>query len=330
MTRRVSLRWALGLLLGALGLYLSARAVRWPQVWAVLSRAHVIVVAAALASSVLTSWFKAVRWRLLLFPHHQRMPFPRMLALVFAGQLANSILPGRLGDLVRTYLASEDLGGALVTGATVVAEKALDGIMLLALAALAALATPLPPWLKRSTLLLSGALVAALAAAIAIVWRGGGGRVVLRRWAQRQPRWEVVKVFEQAWTSIGQLEVLHSLRAQGQLVALSALIWVLACTSNVLVFLALGLGAQPLVSAVLLVVLMTGAIIPTVPAQLGVFHYLCVLTLNLFAFGPDTSLSYAFLLHLVVYAPIAIGGAAGLWWLSGNTVLWRPGQWRRE
>jgi len=83
--------------------------------------------------------------------------------------------------------------------------------------------------------------------------------------------------------------------------------------TNALTFQAIDLDVVPLVSPLLLVVLMAGVILPTSPIQLGVFHYLCVLTLSVFGVEQNVALSYAILLHLVVYLPIVAGGVLGLW-----------------
>jgi uncharacterized membrane protein YbhN (UPF0104 family) len=121
----------------------------------------------------------------------------------------------------------------------------------------------------------------------------------------------------------GELGALRDALVQARLWGWSVLIWLLAVGTNSLVFRALDLEVSTLASPLLLVVLMTGAVVPTSPLQLGVFHYLCVLTLAIFGLERNVALSYAVLLHLVVYLPIVIGGVLGLW--VGDFDLGRAG-----
>jgi glycosyltransferase 2 family protein len=317
-------RALVGLLIGSAALCLSVRGVHWFEVGQGLARTRPGIVAAALFCQVLIVIGKAMRWRLLFAPNHERLTMPRMTALVLAGQLANSLLPGRLGDVARTYLGSENLSTAVVTGATVVVEKSLDGIMLLCLTAVTASLTALPPWLKYSTLTLSAFLALMMVGAVLVARTGGGLRQTLARWLQPWNRWRVVALSQQVLDAIGQLQALSDPGVQSKVWTLSVLVWLLGWITNSLVFLALGMHARLLESAVLMVVLMTGAIFPTVPAQLGVFHYLVVLTLGQFGVAADAALPYGLLLHWVVYAPVAVGGAMSILWLSRSTVLWGP------
>ena len=85
---------------------------------------------------------------------------------------------------------------------------------------------------------------------------------------------------------------------------------------------------SPLAPFVILVAIHLGALFPTAPAQIGVFHYLCILSLVPFGVESSVALSYGVVLHLVVYLPIAILGSLGLWrerwsvrWDSGTRII---------
>jgi uncharacterized membrane protein YbhN (UPF0104 family) len=68
-----------------------------------------------------------------------------------------------------------------------------------------------------------------------------------------------------------------------------------------------------LTSVVLLTTLQIGNKVPAVPANLGVFHYIVVLTLGLFGVDRTIALSYAFVLHSVVFLAPAVVGGLCLW-----------------
>jgi hypothetical protein len=268
----------------------------------------------ALGSVLLTNWAKAMRWRLLFYPRHSLLSVRSCLFGVLIGQLANNLLPARLGELVRAYLIGESSTISKVFAlATTVVEKALDSVMLLLLVALLSLWMPMPPWLRRSSLTISGILVVLLLGVILLASQRKRIGGVLDGWIEKHPALAFLRIFGRLVEASGELSALRNAQVELQLWGWSVLIWMLAVATNALIQRAVHLDVSPLASPLLLVVLMAGTILPTSPMQIGVFHYLCVLTLTLFGVGQDVALSYAFLLHLVVYLPIIVGGVLGPW-----------------
>jgi len=282
----------------------------------VLSRADPLFFVLALGSILLTTWAKGIRWRLLFYPGQARFSIRDCVAALLAGQLANNVLPARLGDLLRVYLLGERGGASNVFSlATIVVEKAMDSVLLLLLIALLAVRMPMPPWLARSSLLLSGLLGILLALLLMVANQRRRIVQVLDGWIARHSSLGFLRVIQHLAEASGELRALHNGWVQAQLWGWSLLIWLIAILTNALVFWSLHQSFDPLAPPLLLAVLMSGAILPTSPLQLGVFHYLCIITLSLFGVAQSTALGYAVLLHLVVYLPIIIGG---LWGLSGR------------
>ncbi|MBM4429444.1 MAG: flippase-like domain-containing protein [Chloroflexi bacterium] len=306
-------RFWLGIAVGLLAVYAIARDVQWHQVTAVLSGADPLFLLLALGSILLTTWAKAIRWRLLFHPGQARLSVKNCAAALLAGQLANNVLPARLGDLVRVYLLGESSGtGKMFALATLVVEKAMDSVMLLLLIALLSMWMPLPFWLRRSSLLVSGILGILLVVLLIVANQRGRIVRILQSWIARHPALSFLRVVQNLAEASGELEALRKAWMQAQLWGWSFLIWGIAVLTNVLVFWSLHQSFDLLAPPLLLAVLMTGAILPTSPLQLGVFHYLCFVTLSLFGIAQDTALGYAVLLHLVVFLPIVIGGFFGL------------------
>jgi len=267
----------------------------------------------ALGSILVTTWAKGIRWRLLFYPGQARFSVRDCVAALLAGQLANNVLPARLGDLLRVYLLGERSGGSKVFAlATIVVEKAIDSVMLLLLIALLAARMPMPPWLRRSSLLLSGLLGVLLAVLLLVANQRRRIVQVLDGWIAGHSSLSFLRVVQRLAEASGELEALRSGWVQTQLWGWSVLIWSIAVLTNALVFWSLHQSFDPLAPPMLLAVTIAGTILPTSPLQLGVFHYLCIITLSLFGVAQGPALGYAVLLHLVVYLPIVIGGFFGL------------------
>ncbi|MBC7265035.1 MAG: flippase-like domain-containing protein [Chloroflexi bacterium] len=307
-------RFGLGALVSMVTLCLAAKGTQWSEVVAVLSKADSRFVFLALVSFLVTNWAKAVRWQLLFYPSHSRLSTRKCVSVLYIGQLSNSLLPIRIGELVRAFLIGGKNGISKVFAlATTVVEKALDSVMLLSLIALLSLSMPMPPWLRRSSLIVSGILALLLLTVIIITGQRKSIEQVLKVWIDRRPRLAFLRVLNRLAEASGQLHALRDIRVQMRLWTWSILIWTLATATNALTLEAVHIKVAPLASPLLLVALMTGAILPTSPAQLGVFHYLCILTLSIFGVERSVALGYAILLHFVVYVPIIVGGVLGLW-----------------
>jgi hypothetical protein len=59
-------------------------------------------------------------------------------------------------------------------------------------------------------------------------------------------------------------------------------------------------------------VLQAGISMPSVPGRIGLFEYLCVLTLSLFGVSQEEALSYGIVLHALVFLPTILLGVLAL------------------
>jgi len=327
------LRLILGAAVGLLLLALAFRGVDWRQVGRAVAGANHPLLVLALGTVLLTTLAKAARWRLLFPQEHGRPRLSKLFPVLLIGQTVNAVLPARLGEITRAYLIGEIEGvDKALALSTVIVEKALDAIMLLILVALLFAFMPLPGWLGRSGILVSGFLAAVVCLALVGVYR--------TQWIQNRSK-GIAKSPLVAWiwrsrpSKIGSFDLERSLRTitaglstlcrtvldrtvqwrdvAGQLVGWSVFVWAMAALTNYLTFLALGIEAPFLAALFLLAALYLGAAAPSPPGRVGVFHYVCVLSLSLFSVDRSLALSYGLVLHLIVFAPMISLGAWFLW-----------------
>jgi uncharacterized protein (TIRG00374 family) len=95
-----------------------------------------------LATLVVTSYFRAVRWRYLLRSFAE-IPRRRLLAVSWIGFAAILIMPFRIGEFVRPYMIREKgkVSMSAATG-TIVAERIVDGLYLSLVLAIALILVP--------------------------------------------------------------------------------------------------------------------------------------------------------------------------------------------
>jgi glycosyltransferase 2 family protein len=310
----------LGVAVSLACLVLSLRDVRLPDVMGLLGQVDAGWLAVAVASFVLTVGAKAFRWRMLLAL--RRAPsLGRAFSILSIGVMANGFMPARLGELIRAYLMGEaEAESKVFVLGTIAVEKIMDVVCLLLAMALVLMHMSLPDWLTGPSEVSALILAIVIPVGLFVAWR----RDLVMRLVERVARLASVTwtdwLVRQAGSGLASLDVLRRPGLLAGLMILSAGIWLLSAATNYLVFLAMGLSWSAWAALLLLVVLQVGVAVPSSPGRVGVFHYLVVLTLSVFAVDKGVALGYAVVLHLVVYVPTAI---LGVWCLWQEKVPWQ-------
>jgi glycosyltransferase 2 family protein len=320
-------RWGLALLLAGIAAWLSTRHIRWPVLGTVLAESNLLLLGVALATVLVTTVAKAARWHVLLQGCNAQVSVVRVLRVLLVGQMGNSFLPARLGDVGRVVLVGpQTTGGTPAVLGTILVEKTLDGLMGLLVLVGLALWTPLPAWLRNPVLglaALTGGLLVLLA--LAATQRRGSTRLLLRLLG-----WLPVGVQVQAKQMAAGFQLglglfsqpAHTLLA----LALSGVVWGLAALTNVVTLAALGITAPGWSTWLVLITGYAANFLPSLPAQVGVFEYACILALTATGVGSEPALAFGLVLHLLVYAPPTILGPLSMAVEGLNWGRWREAQ----
>lgn len=298
----------LGTGLTLLCLWLALRGTHLSEVLAVLTRADSRLILLALVFDALIYAATAARWRLLFHPHHAP-PLRQLLAGLLLAQLANTLLPAKLGPLVRAaYVGEVGRISKIFVFATVLGEKVWEGLTLLLAFALVAPFVPLPEWLSEAALL-AGGMVFAL---FVVIWLVAGQKQRVGRLLDRITRrlsWSVEPAVRQSSQAL--LDSMDIWRLSGvklRIAGWSFVIWGITAGLNYIVMWALAIQAPAVAALLLLVVLQAGARVPSSPGNVGVFHYLTIVSLGLFGVTQSIALGYALILHALIFLlPAAVG-----------------------
>ncbi|MEI7770043.1 MAG: lysylphosphatidylglycerol synthase transmembrane domain-containing protein [Chloroflexales bacterium] len=312
MSRR-SIRLLVGVVISLIAIYFCAVGVDYTSVWGYLRQANLVLIGLAIASVGLNNVAKAMRWKLLLGERGATVSLWHLLQLHLVAQMLNQILPTRVGDISRIYLAGDlGLSRSFVLG-TVALEKIIDMACYALIFALLLVMIPLPAWVRQPTYALALAALAALC--------GLGVLFLFRQRFSGLPqwiaRWAPARLRDRVETIIGAaLESLHVLadrRFGVRMTLLSTLIWITAALANYFVLWALHIDAPPVSGLFVLFVLLAGINISSVPGQIGVFEYLCVLSLGVFGVDQARAISFGVLLHVITYLPPLVAGVLAMW-----------------
>lgn len=309
----------LGLAVGVAALYLAARSFDFTALGAALRGVKLPFVALTLVSSLLTPVLKALRWRRLFYPERPALGPVRLASLVVIGQAINFVIPGRWGELVRTYLAGEETGISkwFILG-TLAAEKLLDLVVLAVLVVALIPFVVLPEALAAQVNVVLLSALAVTVAAVALL----GGRATwlkLADWALRiLPPTAAARWRQRVAAGLDGLTALGSRRAAAAVWGWTLVFWLTAAVTNLLLLLAFDLPASPVIALLLLAVLQGGIAVPSTPGKIGVFQLLCVLALAVFGVPEATGLAYGLVLHVLVVGGVTVWAALALWGRSLN------------
>jgi uncharacterized protein (TIRG00374 family) len=233
----------------------------------------------------------------------------RSLRVLLIGQMGNSWLPVRAGDVARAALvAPQTEGGFAAALGTVVVEKALDAVVGLAVLVGLVLWVPLPSWLRQAFVVLAVVTCVLLVVlALAATQRERAERVAhsLNRKAPASGQARAARVL--SGLAMG-MSLFRDPATACLALALSVGVWSLAALTNVVTLAALDIQAPGWSAWLVLVTGYVATFLPTVPAQVGVFEYACVLALTAAGVDPEPALAFGLVLHLLVFLPPAVLG----------------------
>jgi uncharacterized protein (TIRG00374 family) len=264
-------------------------------------------------SIVVSMILKCVRWQY-LFAERPAPPLSPLLSSLYIGYLMNTILPARIGELVRAVLIGrQGRGGTPAAFASIVLEKILDLATLALLLVALLLIVQLPEWVTPIAYTSAGALVV-----------GFGGLAVLL--AARKPVVRLVQALEARLPLLARIGLarlaasfLDGLAGLGRRDALPGLVFwsiaVWACSAFTMWAGLQGSGITAGMTPVLLTLVVTniGMAVPSAPGYVGVFHYLVLLSLQPFGVDASHAVFAATVMHLTVFGNFIVGGLWFLW-----------------
>lgn len=255
---------------------------------------------------------RVARWRYLFDPP-SRPGVPAATRALLLGELFNSVFPLRGGDVARVFVLHRASGASRAeAGATVVAERLLDALVLLLLVFATVPFAPRVTWLATATALLA-VLGAALITVIVVGHRYGARPLVfLLRPLGRILRTAPEAGVETAVRAVQGARAFRDPRAGVLAFALTIATWlaVAVCVWMVMRALHLQLGFD---AAILLTAATTFAfVIPSAPASVGVFEAAALVSLHPYHVGESRALACAVVVHVLTFVPFVVAGLLAL------------------
>jgi uncharacterized membrane protein YbhN (UPF0104 family) len=255
---------------------------------------------------------RTVRWQLLLGPLSVaglEPPFRSALGYLSIGYLANGVLPARLGDVARAYLAADAFGlGRLTTFGTIMVERVADGLTMLGLAMLSVLLVGAVG--TAGELVVIGVVVVAVGiAGVGAAW------IVLDR--SRVGSSRIGSLARTAVTRIGGgAAPLRDARRFARFACLTAVVTMMALLVAWTVTRSVGLDLTPTELALFVSAVALSLAIPAAPGAIGTYEFVGVAVLTSLGSSPELALATMLLMRMITTLPLIGAGIVSLWALQ--------------
>lgn len=310
-------RAALGAVLSAVLIYWTLRGISPTEVAQRLSQADLLLFAAATFCATAIFALRARRWQTILEPVAPKVLFGPLWRATAVGMMVNNVVPARAGEIARAYALTKEAPVPFATSlASLAVDRLFDAIVLLLLAALALL----DPALSTGKTLAGQSLGSFAIGAATFV-----ALLVLCLYALVFFPMQLLRLFELFARRVSPtieergsrvlktfMHGLSVLRSPGRFAAVlgwTLAHWLLNALGFWLAFKAVGITAPFSAALFLQAFIALGTAVPALPGFFGVFEYMSVQGLAVYAVSQEQAATWAIGYHLFSFIPITLIGA---------------------
>jgi uncharacterized protein (TIRG00374 family) len=293
------------------------RQANFSEVWKEIRGARLDALAMSFVMIALTYLVRAYRWQFLLRPLG-RTRFREVFRTTVIGFAANTVLPARVGEVVRPYLlARREHLSVTATFATIILERLLDLVtVVLLLGVFVVIYTPVAPineGVYRAVK--GGGVAAAVTAAVSLAFVAAVSRrpAVVERLSASVAAWLPTRigarVGHMARMFVHGLAVTRDPVRLFEALAWSVPLWLAIAGGIWFVTVAFHMTMPYIGSFLVLALLVVGVAVPT-PGAVGGFHEAFrVAATSFFAVENDRAVGAAIVLHASSFLPVTVVGA---------------------
>lgn len=313
MRRFIHLTVAIGI--SALCVWLSMKEVDLARVAESLRDANYLGFVGVMAITIFAFWVRAIRWRMLL-QLDRRLSTDSLFSATMIGFMANNVLPFRLGEFVRPWaLARREGLSKSMALATIVVERAIDMLTLLAIFGVALLVSPIAENTPAGRLVQGGArilLVLSVCLTVFVVVAERNRRLAhsLLRLLPGSIRGRAGRLLDgfldgfSLFRNVVRLLQVFVL-SFGMFLSFAVALWITAWS--------LGIAIPWYAGLVMLVVTAIGIMVPAAPGYVGTLNVACTAGLALYGIDKTPASAFGWFYFFSQWLPIT---AVGLFFLN--------------
>ncbi|NWJ45981.1 MAG: flippase-like domain-containing protein [Chloroflexi bacterium] len=310
------LKFVIGLLISGVCLWLAIKDIQFAKVGDALGTLNWWWLLSISIPTAIVIYLKVWRNQILLKPDHVHKY--RLFTALMISYLWNTILPARLGEVVRAYTVArtEKIGTVRVFSA-ILLEKILDIIPCFVLLLGLIPFLSIEDGFKTSVLLLGSVMVGAFLVCLLMAWQRNRAEKFIKFVLKLLPAKIGNKLYGFAEEVLDAVSILLDPRLAFILFIQSMVQWTLNSLVYLWVAWAVGLPMSFEVGMMVMIASNLGMVVPAAPGYIGTFEVviLAVLpaSLNVAYANRDLVFTYALLEHIVGFLPVVLLGAFYTW-----------------
>lgn len=245
---------------------------------------------------------KALRWQITFKPVKD-IRFLMIFKVLVIGFMANNVLPARLGDILRIYLMGKDAVVSKITATTtLIADRAIEVVSFLILAAGLVLFADVPEWIKTGLIITLFITMTAY--------------TLLLIYSAKEVERPFFKKLQDGIQSLRQPKYV----TLG--IIASLLSWILQAFLIYMTQLAFGVVLPVWGTFLVLVAVNLAIALPSAPSNIGTFEFACILAYTYLGVDKSLGLLIGITYHLLQVVPVTLAGGMMLLWayLGGRKV----------
>jgi hypothetical protein len=279
-----------------------------------MTNVHWEWVGIAIVFDILSYISQGIRWRLLLKTKGE-ISVLKATQAIYAGLFTNEILPLRIGELVRAYLASCWLYSEFVSIIPSMAvERLFDGVWLALAIGLVAIFIPLPKDLIEGEEMLGAVVLIATGVFLYLVFRK---KTFLYENSGVKSGWRPLGFVKSLISRLHiELQAIGMSRSFYMSFAVSLFILFFQILAFWLVMRAYDLNLSFWAGAVVFLIVHLGTAIPNAPANIGTYQFFCVVGLSLFGVEKTLATAFSVVVFIILTIPLWVIGMIALSYTS--------------
>lgn len=286
---------------------------KWGQIKNALANAEHWLIFPVFGILFLSHYVRALRWRLLIEPLGYRPSRANAFFAVMIGYLTNQAVP-RLGEVLKcTVLAQYEKIPADKLIGTIILERLIDALTLLAIFGITLAIQPQLYSQITHTMFDSGPETNDEKTPVWVIGIIVLGLVVLAiaiwMYARKKRAYDLVLLIKSIWRHVWEgIGAIRHLRKRGQFFLLTVALWTLYLAGGYIGFMALEETAQYGIKEAFTVLSAGSVGMIASPGGIGAYAYLLQRTMQLYGLSEIIALAFGWILWLVQFSVILIGG----------------------
>ena len=297
----------IGFIISFLGLYFAFRKIDFNSLYNILKSVDWFLIFSAIFIMIFSVLVRAMRWQILLKPINNFRVYNLFISTMI-GYFGNSVLPFRLGELLRANILNKIYNSISISTAfaSITIERFLDLVGAFFLIIILITTNEVPIWFKKSFLILIFVMFSLL---ILILFFANLKKdfflkdfIILNQSIKKK----INSVLNNFRTGLIEMK---NIKRPFSLLLYTILLWFLYWTSVWLCVIAIDINISFFQAGIILFATGMVIAIPSAPGYVGTFHATAVLILSdFFLISVDKSHAFAILNHFVGFIPMVIIG----------------------